>query len=299
MNKLIKLSLAFLLAFTLAGCSSNKHKDLLEMLDNGEYTKAVEYINNLAYEAKKDELNKIDFADMLEGSWEVTSNDRANLPVVTFDGNKINIGDKTYLWEESYREENYITLKVLDGATEIGSFTLRLDEQSSSLNVDIDGQYTSYSYVNMSKYEEITITKDNFSTYFEEVTYDTWGKDSFDDTTSLSIHKQLRLKDEYYHNDIGRLSSLAIEVEYNYVRKNVDVDYTAETYTIKDTVANSEDSSSKKGSFGIDSHSFDKSVYKYDLNTTSISKDSSSQVLWNYMTEWSISRIEGTICIPK
>ena len=61
MKKIIKLTLVFLLTFSLTGCSTSKHKVLLDMLDKGEYTKAVEYINNLAYEAKKDELSKIDF----------------------------------------------------------------------------------------------------------------------------------------------------------------------------------------------------------------------------------------------
>lgn len=86
-----------------------------------------------------------------------------------------------------------------------------------SYSIAEDGTVEVYNLINQNQVEYVELTADNFWDYFEwsDYTVDSKNTNAFDEVTSISVAKFLKLKDEYTDKFLSEYSDLALEFTYD------------------------------------------------------------------------------------
>ena len=242
MKKLFTLLLCLCM---LAGCGSNKYEELIELLDEGNYTQAVDYINNLAYEEAKNNgtiKTSNEHIKFLYGSWEYAG---SNTEIETYDiqfkdNGKCIVNGKEYLWNITTETDTMLYLEILEGASKAYAFQLSYDETTefyysyfSVFNKDEDNYNNKGYYRNLDHYEIVELTTDNWLDYFEFYETTEFIKDSFGETTSCTYAAYYRLKEEYVTRLNYNYNNSPIAYEFKYENGKMDVIYSLEDETFE------------------------------------------------------------------
>ena len=146
------------------------------------------------------------------------------------------IGDKTYTWTQSYDNYDRPLVSVTDGTEEL----YRMNFGDMSGNVDVYQGDNYFIYLDLSVYERIELTAENWDTYFEVVkTFDIF-KNAFGDFDLAEYEIWYCLKEPYYerlYNKDGSPAyyqdSVAVEVEISEQHVNYAIDVQNGTYTVE------------------------------------------------------------------
>ena len=151
MKKGLALLLCFALCLGLSACggsessTSGKYGHLISMLEDGNYTGAVNYINQLAYEAAQQDKGENPDATSkhmpyLLNTWEEYNppeGEQASVSVTLKEDGTCIIGEKNYLWSINNESDTGAYIQILDGATQ--AYTM-------SVSVNSKGQYSANVY---------------------------------------------------------------------------------------------------------------------------------------------------------
>ena len=242
MKKRLYCVLCVCLCLLLCSCQS-EHASLLAMVEERQYSEAIDYINQLAREeayADRENADPHPLTPYLYGTWESAADEEYAPFTFTKDG-VCTVGDESFIWRESVSTdfvENRVQFDILNGTKLEYTFQLIRWEDgvySGSANrMKNDSRYIYHVQPlrNKSHYEVITVTKENWTTYFDIV-----QNDSFDEYISLhaescvSVRRDTKivLKDEYYRR-LDTVPSKAT-VEYKYTAGDQPIKLIWETKT--------------------------------------------------------------------
>ena len=317
MKKLFKLFLCSLMIITLTACGKeepHEHQELLDYIASNNYQEAIKYINNLAYEHAKENqqsIQKDSIETLLLGEWVyIENNDKGfeDFKTMNFkDNHTVECDGKEYLWEvyqqgTSSNNLDYITVKILDGASEYIKFDYERDDYDITLAQYIGNEryaYNNVRFFHISDYNKISITLDNWSDYYEFYDEPKWEKNSFDEINKLWIYRYIKLKDEYASKMPNVYNKLAIEYNAPYSQIEVNVDWNNKTYTLGNIIKTNDyvNTSSKKLSFTTLNN--DERIFGTIFNSVQHSKDGSIDFINYYYNEIEFTRVEGEIYIKK
>ena len=330
MKRFFSLLLCGVLCLSLTACGGSgngnanrgEYDYLLELLDEHKYSEAVDYINRLAYdyaEENKGEQPDSPHLPALNGEW-LPYNVSENMPIppaFTFGDGKCTVDGKTYLVEIDSEDTNALYLKLLDGATLKYSFSLRKNIDNNGI-----GHYTASatvyeenngkslgSFYNPAHYEVVELSAADWDTYFESIDFYTYGKNSFDEVDSVNIHRQFRIKKEYYDRLWVFLTEVAVEYTSYIGKQTCEYDLDKQTCkTVGKLEPNQENgmdrvytSSHKLGSWGDSSTpETGDEFYGYEYCSNSgITRDDGSQYFSWYTDNVNVTRVQGKLYLLK
>ena len=328
MKRFLSLALCVALCLTLAACggspasSRGDHDYLLQMLDEGNYTGAVDYINRLAREAA--EQNKPDpsqhpLLTKLTGTWEeynYNSNEQPD-PAFTFtaDGT-CTVDGKDYLWQVNtdYTSDDYsLYISILDGATKVYSFSVYKDKDTGIIRSDAS-QYDQAdgfsqligSFVNYDHYEKIDLTTDNFETYFEYIDYSYFDTNEFDEIESVTVGKRLVLKKEYHARLFRAVTDVAVELSYLSGTQYGSYDLAAQTFSLDgeyepNNKGNRYTNTTEMGEYSTSNGDpyYGLGLFSSHGYTSSSGTDAGKQYFSGYHKEHKIERVQGALYLVK
>lgn len=320
MKRILSLILCGVLCLGLCACGASggsKHEQLLAMLDEHDYTGAVQYINDLAYEYAQD--NKDPAADeyvytpALYGEWVAyNAKDGVTVPKVEFkeDGTCL-IGDNEYLWQAGHESDTNLDITILDGAEQVYSFSISKDKTKGhftgqSGNIVKDAWLNFY---NPAHYEVVEITVDNFADYFDTKSYFTYSYNDFSEVTGVSACKQWSLKETYYSRLWTTLSEVAVEYTSYHGKQYARWDLAAKTCAftdkyepqLQDGAPRLYTATQKMGSYSDSSTETEDDYdygYRYE-STYGTVNSKGEQYFSNYITEEKLTRVEGKLYLVK
>ncbi|MBP1576730.1 MAG: hypothetical protein J6A68_04270 [Oscillospiraceae bacterium] len=255
----MKRCLAFLMALVfcvlLCSCSAGEHQELLDLLDEGRYSEAVDYINQLAKEEAQNggsggnnggnggnnggSEEKSNAPHPLEklpiGKWEAAyreSEDQVIRNAEFLENGKCILDGKEYLWEansesNAYNESQF-SVHILDGATKVyraifyknktgGNDLFYAFSHIYSLNEEGNTDKSMGTFIKPGDFEKIAITLENLFTYFEITEeFIKFNENKFGEATGVSVSQYLKLKQEYYDKLFTVDSRSEISVEFRY-----------------------------------------------------------------------------------
>lgn len=317
MKKSLFCVLCVFLCLILCSCQI-EHLSLLSLVENGEYSEAIDYINRLAREkldAEHSEKDAHPLIPYLYGTWESAVDEDA--PVFQFekDGTCL-VNGQAHLWRETIVKDtvdNRVQIDILQADKLVYVFQLVHWSDgiySGSANkMKNDTNYIDHfsNLRNRSHCEYIEITKENWETYFEIVRDVSVEEFSFPGTRFekpysyivISEKIYLALKSEYYGRLDATFTKITAECAFNLGSQPILYDWEMGTYT-------------PNGDFeSMHYQHTDNSPLKtingnrFGLLITStwniIHKDSTenSFVLFQYIDNIRIPCIEGTLSFPK
>ncbi len=270
MKRIGALFLAGALCLSLAACSSaGKYDDLIQMLEDGNYSGAIDYIEELEGSNSGDLLiggdlvidgdaadNNDQNADpetetllqAMSGDWICTEATEDYPQAVTFRADGTCSIDSTEMtWKQGgtsyFRADSVLALTIREGETDCytmdviqadsGELAFKLyclQQQSSGFGtVSLSGP----NYIAKNAYDMVDLTTDNWQEYFEWTEETTSETNAFGDLSYLATTYRLTLKQEYY----DRLSKYAkatgaAEISYTHHISYVTVDKENKAYTI-------------------------------------------------------------------
>lgn len=316
MKKRLFCVLCVFLCLILCSCQI-EHLSLLSLVENGEYSEAIDYINRLAradMDAEHSEKDAHPLIPYLYGTWESAVDE--DVPIFQFneDGTCL-VDGQAHLWRETIVKDtvdNRVQVDVLRGDKLVYVFQLvhwsdGIYSGSANKMKNDTNYITHYSNLrNRATCECIEITKENWETYFE-IVQDTYVEKFLSSTRfeaeqhNIGIYQGVCfiLKEEYYK----RLDTTFTKINAKYTFKigcqPIKYDWNTDTYTLngdfESTHSEATDTTSLqrvRGSrFGcwIDS----------SWNTFPDDSAKDSFVLPHYIDLIQIADIEGTLALSK
>lgn len=299
----------------LSGCGGNKYKELTELLDEGKYSEAVNYINQLAYEDAKNNgtiKSQSDHIKLLYGAWEYSGSrtDIETYDIEFKDNGTCQVNGEEYLWNIRNENDIYIEIEILEGASKAYLFHLSYEEATqfyrgclSIYNKEQDSYNTIGNYRNNDHYEIIELTLDNWQDYFELDERVTYNKDAFGDTTSCTYHVVYKLKDEYMKRLNYSYNSSPIAYEFSYENGKINVSYNLEDETFElgeFEISQSYPTNTTTGQMSVNSYNSSENYYGFTLiNTSPSTLTDGSQIIYNYRNNPQMTRLQGNLMLWK
>ena len=318
-KRIFALVLVCVMCLGLFACSSkeadlyNKYKDIIDALEAEDYESAYYALVDLADKAETDENGETTpettdpaieaFKAATVGTWIPSAWDAHEDGAVSFEitaDGKLVMGDETYPLEVEYEYADSVDYKINDGDTKLYSFDIYLEDDgvySASLSryLEDEGYYESIgTYYLESQYIKVELTADNFSDYFEESEeYVVLNENSFGETTSFWVNRDMVLKSEYSKVNT-ELSSVALEYSYvtNYYTYTANIENT--TYEFGDAVEGYEASEGSSVVTFDDYNGENNDEYGFEFDSYYISDSEGTE--W-VNSDFGIVRIQGTIYI--
>lgn len=138
--------------------------------------------------------------------------------------------------------------------------------------------------------EEITISAENWNTYFEFAEVPAFSENAFGEVDTFNLYFQFRLKEEYLERIIPDNSNIAVEASYTYGHRYCTVDYEAQTYELrgyKDT--------GKSSNMGELSFHSDGGYYFADFG---VNPEYNGSTIFAY-SDFEVLRINGILCLSS
>ena len=251
MKRIAALLLAGLLCVSMTACGeTGKYDELIGMLEDGDYSAAIGYIQDLqgnnmgnlilggeVVEDKPTELTEEQqtLLKSLYGDWVCAKETEGHPKSVTFHANETcAIDGKEMTWKRSTRTFMYgkLTLDILDAGKEVYTADVRRSDNGELAFFLYKHEYKSDSlssitlsspaYISATAYEAVTITMDNWQEYFQWTEETSHGTNGFGELSSMSTYYRLSLKQEYF----DRLS------DYETHTGTAEISYTSRTYQV-------------------------------------------------------------------
>lgn len=337
MKRAFSLLLCAALCLCLTACGGNgndggkqdyqAHDDydyerIIELLEQHNYTGAVDYINRLAYdyaaENKQNNPSDSPLIAALYGDWEPSYTQEGAEPspnfsfkedgTCTFDG-------QSYLWQVDPNmspDETHLWIDVADGATVVCNFTVSYNDSGSLYGyADKTGSDSLGNYFNRAHYDEVKLTPENWSDYFDQEVKHSFGKNSFDEVNSLSVIQRWKLKEEFFTRLFRQPSDVAIEYTYVTGDQSIEYDLSAQTFRLKDGYEVDVDYQTKKPKVKTSNYhlgTYDERYttdpndhffgYEYCSNSGS-TNDDGKQYLTFWYSDVKLTRVQGSLFLLK
>lgn len=306
---LIVAGIAIVLCLLLSRCGgkNGKYDPLITFLEKGEYQSAHYYIDSLQRqeieEGKKDD-KKESKLPKLYGEWTLSSNygNEDTFQTVTFDEDgTCKIGSESLKWRMTNEYDNSFDVDVTEGETKkyrvsvnTGNkeLALSLSQYEKDINAISIGEYR-----NLSLYDAIEITPENWDEYFEIVDEGKFGENAFGEVESFNYYQYLALKEEYVDKLSYSLSKLVMELDFTYGQQGCQVDLANKKYTLTD-------------SYVVDEYDYDSTVYTFNYSSNNDGIYYRTQLMSSYYneaggclssfkTKMQVLRTQGTIYLLK
>lgn len=138
--------------------------------------------------------------------------------------------------------------------------------------------------------EEITISTENWNTYFEFVEVPVFSENPFGEVDTFNLYFQFRLKEEYLDRLNSENSNIAIEASYTYGHRYCTVDYETQTYELHEY-----QNTGKSSNMGeLFSHS-DGGYYFADFG---VNPEYNGSTVFAY-SDFEVLRIAGILCLSS
>ncbi len=326
MKRIVAILLAGILCVSMTACGGNgDYDELIQMLEDGDYSAAIDYIEDLQgnslgdliVDGEIDKDNPDEFTtaqqELLQALYDeyICIKEMEGYPkTVTFrnDGT-CSIDGKELAWGKSNYAFMYglLSLDIIDGdkrsytadisQSDNGELAFRLyklEREDNSASAIMGGP----TYVSANNYDTVVITMDNWQEYFqwsEETSYSTNG---FGELSSMSTYYRLSLKQEYF----DRLS------QYVTHTGTAEISYTSRTYQVTvDRQNNTYTMGVLKDDFGVYGETsnvinMQKNGYYCGFNYSDCmihSLDNPSETFCYHPDNPTLKRIQGTICLLK
>ena len=318
-KRIIALALVCVMCLCLFACSSkeadlyNKYKDIIDALEEEDYQSAYLAMVELANKAETDENGDTTpettdpaieaFQASLVGNWIPRAGDADEFGAVSFEitaDGKLVMGDETYPLEVEYEYADSVDYNINDGDTKLYSLDIYIDEDdaycaSFSKYDEEEGYYEGIgTYYLESQYIKVELTADNFSDYFEESEeYVVLNENSFGETTSFWVNRDMMLKSEY-----GKVNSELshVALEYSYTSKPYE--YTADIENATHEIgAEVEGYDPEEGTSVVTLGNYcGENNDRYGFDYISYYMSNNEGTVWIY-SDFGIVRIQGTIYI--
>lgn len=302
----VVLLLVVLICASLMACgkSNSEHADLINMLEKGEYERAHYYIDDLKRKAEEklsEDEKKESLLPILYGEWATPSSEVDDAyKVVSFnEDSTCTIGNDTLKWRVSTESNDYLSGKISEGETIKYSFDLSVNTSTKetsltlySVKDDNSNQYLG-NYYNLSFYDAIEISADNWSDYFEIKEEGKFNENAFGEVNDFALYQEIVLKEEYQEKFSTNLSNLVMEIGYTYGNKGCEVDMTNKTYKLLDDF----DAGGNESNSNI--YNFYNNGDKYYASLSSSYYNKDNGYLSSYKTDIKCIRSQGTIYLLK
>ena len=323
MKRIFAIILSLNLCLALSACGGGasdrgEYDRLLDMLDEHNYTGAVEYINNLAYEYaqenKDDAAEKYIYTAALIGEWkpyQLRGGD-TQPPAIRFNADgTCSVGDKSYLWEVTDERKDGLSVQILDGATQVHHFNLSKNTikgyfTASSSNIV---KNTHINFYNPAHFEVVEMSTDTWNTYFEEREYYTFETNDFKEVTGVYVNRHWRLKEAYYSRLWIDNSKVAVEYTLNSGKQPAKWDLANRTCTLAGQFEPILDKGAPvvltrtetiSGFMDASTADPDDSYYGYRyMSTPGMTNDEGEQYFPNYWTNVKLTRVQGNLYLVK
>lgn len=317
-KRFLSLTLCLALCMGLSACGgAGEHDRLLQMLDEHDYTGAVDYINGLAYEYAQ-ENNSGDtetyvYTTALVGEWiPYNTKEGVQIPKVVFneDGTCM-VGENNYLWTVHAEQDANLSVEILDGAEQVYSFSLSKDKNVGTINGSSSSivKDTWVNFYNPAHYEVVELTVDNWNDYMEEQAYFSYELNDFKEVKGIYANRQWRLKEAYYSRLWINLTDVAVEYTHNSGKQFAQWDLATKTCTLTDRYELSMQDNAPQtytrteslGDYGDSStENPDDSYYGYRyMSSSGWTNDKEEQYFSNYYTNVQLTRVQGSLWLVK
>ncbi len=306
---LIVAGIVVVLCLLLSRCGgkNGKYDPLIAFLEKGEYQSAHYYIDSLQRqeieEGKKDE-QKESKLPKLYGEWTLSSNygNEDAFEKVSFDKDgTCKIGNDTLKWRMTNEYDTSLDIDVTEGenkkyrvSVNMGGkeITLSMSRYENDINTSSVGEYR-----NLSLYDAIEITPENWDDYFEIVNDGFFGENAFGEVESFNYYQYLALKEEYVDKLSYSLSKLVMELDFTYGQQGCQVDLANKKYTLTDSyVVDDYDHDSSVYTFNYANNN-DETYYRTQLMSAYYNKEGG--YLSGFKTKMQVLRTQGTIYLLK
>ena len=286
MKKCLAFLMALVLCVLLCSCGAGEHQDLLDLLDEGRYSEAVDYINQLAKDEAQNGGNggnhggseeKSSAPHPLEklpmGKWEAAYREREDQVIKNaefLENGKCILDGKEYLWEansesNAYNESQF-SVHILDGATKVYRASFYKNKNGGndlsyaisniySLNEEGHTDKSIGTFIKPGDFEKIAITPENLFTYFEITEeFVEFSENKFGEATNVSVSQYLKLKQEYYDKlfTIDSRSEVSVEFQYDYACYKGNIDLENRTFSYGEKVSVREDQKVTKTTYMLE-----------------------------------------------
>lgn len=317
-KRFLVLTLCLTLCVGMSACGgSSEHDRLLQMLDEHDYTGAVEYINGLAYEYAQ-ENNSGDtetyvYTTALVGEWiPYNTKEGVQVPKVVFnEDGTCAIDENNYLWTVQSEQTTNLFIEILDGATRVHTFSLSKDKNVGNI-IGSSGDIVKETWItfyNPAHFEVVELTVNNWNDYMEDQAYFSYDLNEFKEVKGIWANRQWRLKEAYYSHLWSSLTDVAVEYTLNSGNQFAQWDLATKTCTLSDRYElQMQDGTpriythtEKLDGYGDSStEDPDDSYYGYRyMSSSGWTNDKEEQYFSNYYTNVQLTRVQGSLWLVK
>lgn len=324
-RRILIVFMGLMLLVTCCACNSNgesdygKYADLINKLEAGDYQGAHDAIDAMNPNHKGEDGPIIQSTDkptstptntptnddeekpvLLQkfcGSWEALKKDKTPDKISFAEDGTCTIGGTAATWTVNGSSATRFSVEISNGMTALlseanGDYSIRLYLEGQSGG-------SSLVYFKLADYEIVTITTENWNTYFELFDQVYFNKNALGDYATHYHRFEYRLKSEYYDrlgfkNEHGYSTNsktqIAAEFTYTITEQPIIWDKEAWTYT-KDGAATVEDERSYVSYLSHMNNSISIIVFNYNYSDW-------ASVL-NIPVDVQVSRVEGMLYLRK
>ena len=324
-RRILIVFMGLMLLVTCCACNSNgesdygKYADLINKLEAGDYQGAHDAIDAMNPNHKgedgpaneennqpistptntpnNDNEEKPALLQKLCGNWEALKKDITPDKMVFQEDGTCTIDGTAATWTVKHSSATQLSIELSNGMSASlsesdGDYTMRLLVKGSLLSNYAD-------YFKPADYEIVTITKDNWNTYFELFDQVHFNKNALGDYATHYHRFEYRLKQEYYDRlafksqhgySTNSKTQIAAEFTYTITEQPIIWDKEAWTYT-KDGAATVEDERSYVSYLSHTNNSISIIVFNYNYSNW-------ASVL-NIPVDVQVSRVEGMLYLRK
>lgn len=246
MKKIFALLLAAVMCFSLVACSGGN--DTPSTNDNDA--------NNTSQETENSTTDNTDYASELtqllcdKNVWYGMCHGKGSEEEFTFfeDGHfEVNSNSHTWEFREYHKDAtDYLASYTFQTTPDYDATRGLYVTNQFLLGYDTDGNlllyWRDYFCYNESQYELVEITLDNWNTYFEVIATPVFEQNAFGEYDDFKLSHRFQLKDEYFPLLNAEETKISIEVTYNYVERECNVDFENLTYELGEALRTAESS---------------------------------------------------------
>lgn len=140
----------------------------------------------------------------------------------------------------------------------------------------------------------VEITAENWNTYFELKQEPSWQENDFGEVDGIQVATVIKLRPEYY-DIVAEESEIAFEVSGKIKEKEIDVDYSAKTYSLKEFTGGYEGDFKETASFAFYKNNYYSYAHIYACHIGYITDRGEVFYVVNVLENAQVLRAAGTL----
>ncbi|MBE6655121.1 MAG: hypothetical protein E7608_06670 [Ruminococcaceae bacterium] len=140
----------------------------------------------------------------------------------------------------------------------------------------------------------VEITAENWSTYFVLKEEPVWMENDFGEVDGITVATVIKLRPEYY-DIVAEESEIAFEVSGKIKEKEIDVDYSTKTYSLKESTGGYEGDFKETASFAFYENNYYSYAHIYACHIGYITDRGEAFYVVNVLENAQVTRAKGTL----